>query len=164
MLDALAFDLLFWVSKYLSRHSWEATRTRTYISRKVGPSWLPFILFLVLHGDKSVYARDARDARTDSNDIHMHIIHFNCATPQTDRRYLVQMWFFILYPCIILPTPFLRRHFLDQFRPTYNQSTLEGHTSILLIGICTNLTKKPMNPITRNPTATAREISKNSTR
>jgi len=38
----------------------------------------------------------------------------------------------------------------------------KGLTKILLIGICINLTTNPINPITKNPTATAREISKNS--
>jgi hypothetical protein len=51
---------------------------------------------------------------------------------------------------------------LSFFPPSYQLRNLQEHTRILLIGICTNLTANPMNPITRNPTATALEISRNS--
>jgi len=52
-----------------------------------------------------------------------------------------------------------------QFLPTYFISqVIDRDTSMLLIGICTNLTANPIKPITRNPIATAREISKNSNR
>jgi hypothetical protein len=58
---------------------------------------------------------------------------------------------------IILRTSISRHLYCQQHHPL-----LEGLTKILLMGICINFTTNPINPITKNPTATAREISKNS--